>query len=838
MEYHEAVDSLHGLRRRRPEMGTETTASLLADLGAPHEELTAVQIAGSNGKGSTASVLDRILREAGLTVGLYTSPDLNDLRERIRVDGAKMPKREVCSFVDQAWPHVVSRSVEGGEPTFFEAITAMALWHFGREDVDVAVLEVGIGGRYDATSVVSPVAAAITSVSLEHTDVLGSTVEEIARDKAQVAPSGRPLVTGTDEAALETIREVTDVITVGGTSEVADKPTTDGSPTAVVRAIESGMVSTTEAELSLEGPGWTVETKTPLLGSHQALNAGIAATLARQVTEATERDIALGIRNASWPGRFEILRHRPLVVLDGAHNPAACERLSALLERYEYDDLRLVFGAMRDKDHSAMVRSLPVPERVVLAEPGVPRAEDATILAATFERETDCETAISPSVLDGLEGALRRSGASDCVLVTGSLYAVAEARTRFTRRPTVVRTDSRARARSALLRGDVPAPVRARTADRFTHRTVRLDLRRTAARTVIAELNHRGGYGALSGIETASRHVGVVLGGTIAQFRNLVAALEELGGDHAIIARQLAAAVDLDHPDPSRESSTDIDVTPATVDVTPTTVDVPATYPWAERPAIMATLDPRTGRGRESPGQSAGALGAEMVSAGADVIEVGSVRDSPEDAIPVDEVVPVVESLVDREVLVSVGTRRPTVAEAALEAGADMVTDRTGLADAALRSLVATWDVPVVARHAVESGALDRWAESAESIGDVAETLGERVLLAERAGIDRSRLLLEPELDRGIGGPDLLEELQALGVPVVVDSAGASTPKTEDPDEEELARVLAGTVLAVERGATVVRTGASPERIGAIETAIRSVAGDTEVRTLHNNPSD
>jgi len=215
MEYHEAVNAMERLRRLRPKLGTETTASLLAHLGSPHEGVPAVQIAGSNGKGSTARTLERVLREAGLEVGLYTSPDLNDLRERVRVGGQKVPKREVVRFVEAAWPYVVDRSVEGDAPTFFEAFTALALWHFGREDVDVAVLEVGIGGRYDATSVVDPVAAAITSVSLEHTDLLGETVEEIARDKAHVAPDDAPLVTGATGPALATIRERTDVLTVG-----------------------------------------------------------------------------------------------------------------------------------------------------------------------------------------------------------------------------------------------------------------------------------------------------------------------------------------------------------------------------------------------------------------------------------------------------------------------------------------------------------------------------------------------------------------------------------------------------------------------------------------------
>jgi dihydropteroate synthase len=216
MEYYEAVNTLEGLRRVRPKLGTETTASLLSFLEVPVEEVTAVQIAGSNGKGSTARILEGILTEAGLDVGLYTSPDLNDVRERVRVCGRKIPKHQVVEFVEAAWPFVVERGAEGDAPTCFEAVTALALWHFGREAVDVAVLEVGIGGRYDATSVVDPVAAAVTTVTMEHTDVLGDTVAEIGRDLAAVAPADAPLVTATAGDALAAIREeVDDVLTVG-----------------------------------------------------------------------------------------------------------------------------------------------------------------------------------------------------------------------------------------------------------------------------------------------------------------------------------------------------------------------------------------------------------------------------------------------------------------------------------------------------------------------------------------------------------------------------------------------------------------------------------------------
>lgn len=185
----------------------------------------------------------------------------------------------------------------------------MALWHFGREDVDVAVIEVGIGGRYDATSVVDPVAAAVTNVSLEHTNILGSTIEEIARDKAQVAPDNAPLVTGATGPALETIQGETDVVTVGRSPADAESCAEE----ADITAREGKTVSLTESSLSLTGPDWMVETETPLFGQYQAVNTGIAAMLARQVADVSEGATAMGVkclmaRSVQSGGRFPLDR--------------------------------------------------------------------------------------------------------------------------------------------------------------------------------------------------------------------------------------------------------------------------------------------------------------------------------------------------------------------------------------------------------------------------------------------------------------------------------------------------------------------------------------------------
>ncbi|AXR76850.1 UDP-N-acetylmuramyl tripeptide synthase [Natrarchaeobaculum sulfurireducens] len=836
MDYCEAINRLERLHRSRTEFGTEPTEAMLEPVGNPHEDVAAVQIAGSNGKGSTARLLERILRETGLTVGCYTSPDLNDRRERIQVQGRKIPKREVVRFVETIWPFVVDRSVEGNAPTFFEVFTVMALWHFAREDVDVAVLEVGIGGRYDATSAVDPVAAAVTSVSLEHTDVLGSTVEEIARDKAQVAPDDAPLVTGATGDALEAIRTETDVITVAAAEHlgsealdtdgeglsgpaVGDRPIghRDGTPNpdakADVLVRENGMVSTASSSLSLVGPDWEVQCRTPLLGAHQGINAGIATALARQVAAPSEREIATGIRNVRWPGRFEVMDDAPLSVLDGAHNPEACASVADLLERFEYDDLHLVFGAMFDKDHVEMCRALPEPDRVVLAEASVDRAQPTDVLAATFERETDAAVVEYESVLVALDRTLRTADPDDCVLVTGSLAVVAEARDRWTRTVRSSPTRTSAEARAVLRRADVPESAHRDHAERLPHRTLRFRVRHDEAAELRSLMASIGGTCAVSGIEATDQHVEVVLSGTVAQFTDLTARLRGRSVGGRWLAQQLTRALGISTNDP------------------------PRAYPWNDATAVMGVLnvtpDSFHDGGEYDALEDAIARARAMAAAGADVIDVGGESTRP-GAQPItaeterERVLPVVDRLADFDVAVSIDTRKPSVAEAALEAGADVVNDVTGLADEAMCRIVADHDVPAVLMHSLSAPVdPDRGYDYDDVVDDVLEQLTERVILAERAGIDRSQLVVDPGLGFGKTAAesfallDRLEEFRALGTPLMIGHSHKSMLEGVARDGDRLPPTVAATALAAERGVDVVRVHDVAPNAAAVATADR-----------------
>ena len=293
MEYHEAVDFLFDLRRFQVRPGIESAAALRSALDDPGDDIRFVQVAGSNGKGSTAKLTESVLREAGYSVGLYTSPHLETLNERIQVDGRPITDRAITEFVEQVKPWLIDRAADGKPLTFFEVVTLLGIWYFDRQDVDVAVLEVGLGGEFDATSVIDPVASCVTTISLEHTSVLGDTVAEIAATKAAVAPDdGTPLVTGTTGEALATLRaDAGDVLTVG----------TDGTTDVTVGY--DGRVTTTESRISVSMPeadddgdggiatpapfadGLDCAARLTLLGEHQAVNAGIATTLAGQVAE-------------------------------------------------------------------------------------------------------------------------------------------------------------------------------------------------------------------------------------------------------------------------------------------------------------------------------------------------------------------------------------------------------------------------------------------------------------------------------------------------------------------------------------------------------------------------
>lgn len=800
MEFHDAANFLFDLRRFRPKPGTESTADLLSHLDDSHEGPQYVQIAGSNGKGSTAKMTESVLREAGLSVGLYTSPHFDDVRERMQVDGRPMSKAALAEFVERVKPRVVERAAEGEAPTFFEVMTAMALWEFGRRDVDVAVLEVGIGGRYDATSVVDPVASAVTSVTLEHTGILGDTIEEIARDKAHVASSTTPLVTATEGEALSAIEEQAgDVLTVGAEGEIA--------------IAYDGPTNHTEAGISLSGSGWAVETRIPLLGSYQARNAGIAAALSRQVASVSKSEIATGLRNAHWPGRFEVMSEEPFTVLDGAHNPGACEALSETLSEFEYDDLYIVIGAMHEKDHRGMAEALPEPDHVVCTQPDLDRAEDREVLARVFENRGVPEVKTRGAVSGALSRALKEAGPNDCVLVTGSLFTVAEARERWTRTEIEKRVRTLDEARETLEGTHVTDAGVWRMRGKAVHRVLKTRVQRRQAQYLKEEMLSLGGECALSGLnDQDDENIDVVMMGTLSQFKRLTEKLEGQPYGLPDIARNIREALD-------------IGVEPRTHG-----------YPWEERTAVMGILnvtpDSFHDGGRYEATEDAIARAKEMVTEGVDIIDIGGESTRPgadpvstEDEI--ERVVPVIEAIRDIDAMLSVDTRKAAVARTAVEAGADILNDVSGLEDPEMRFVAAEYDVPLVVMHSLDTPVdPDQEVEYDDVVEDVIADLTERVLLAEKAGLDREKIIVDPGLGFGKRKEESFEilgrtdEFHALGCPVLIGHSQKSMfDRIDCGPENRTAATIAGTTLAAERGADIVRVHDVAENV----TAVRAV---------------
>ena len=883
MHYHEAAAFLFDLRRFSVKPGTDRVEALLAHLGDPQADVPFVQIAGSNGKGSAARLTESVLREAGLSVGLYTSPHLSALAERVRVDGRQMTESAIADFVEAVRPWLIDRAAAGEPLTFFEVVTAMAVREFARRDVDVAVLEVGLGGEYDATSAVDPVATAVTNVSLEHTDVLGDTIAEIARTKARIAHPDAPLVTACEGEALDVVREVAGEagapvtrVVGDGASEAADPDDSDedteaddsdedaeaddsdedaepnerdegadptdsdaepDDPPAFAASYE-GRVSATDAEVALAGEREGTY-RIPLVGRHQATNAAVAVALADRTaaalrTDLDDRDVRDGLARATWPGRFEVVDTAPLTVLDGAHNPAAARTLAATLAEYDYDDLHLVYAAMHDKDHAETAAALPDAATAVTCRPAIDRAEDPAVLAAALRSAGVDRVTAGDDVADALAAAVDRAEAGDCVLLVGSLFAVAEARAarmRTVRERTVRGVDGAAHALDTA--GVQPDGIAAHR-DGVDHRTLTLRLRGDRAERVAAAARIVGGDAALGGLGAnedrgaGGEHVPVTVAGTVAELRALVDRLAASdGGGLGGVATDIAASVGIDAPD-GRSASADDESAPE--------------FPWSDRTAVMGVLnvtpDSFHDGGRHADLDDAVAGVERMVDAGVDIVDVGGESTRPgADPVPADEeierVVPTIEAIQSvpavgsGDVLVSVDTRKPAVARAALDAGADIINDVTGLEDPAMRSVVADADCPVIVMHSLDAPVdPDADPEYDDVVGEVVDALRERLALADTAGIDRDRVIVDPGIGFGKSPAEDFEllarcgEFAALGCPVLVGHSHKSLYGAvgRDADDREHATV-AGTALAADRGADIVRVHDVAENRAAVDVA-------------------
>lgn len=424
MNYSECLQKLTALGHelRGVKFDLAAIRAILASVGNPERRYETAIVAGTNGKGSTCAMLSSILERAGYRTGLYTSPHLMRVNERIRTDGDEISDREFAESFTEVWDAVdrlLERKALVSRPSFFEYLTATAFLHFARAKVDFAVLEVGMGGRLDATNLTEPRVAVITNVALDHQKFLGETRAAIAAEKAGVIQPGRPVVSA---CAHPEVREV-----------VRRRAAELGAP--LIETCESATVSNLRDrggryrfDLALGGKIFS-DLISPLAGRFQVKNA-VAAVTAAHVLASEGYDISAlaierGLRQARWPGRLEIVCDHPLVILDGAHNPAAALEIADFAqEHWAGKRLRLVYATMRDKAIGEITDILfPLAEKIYLTRPDQPRAATPEeILAAANSKA--CHVVIEADPARALQGAFRESAPEDVVLAAGSLFLV------------------------------------------------------------------------------------------------------------------------------------------------------------------------------------------------------------------------------------------------------------------------------------------------------------------------------------------------------------------------------------------------------------------------------
>ncbi|HEY1462030.1 MAG TPA: folylpolyglutamate synthase/dihydrofolate synthase family protein [Terriglobales bacterium] len=416
---------------------------LLGALEHPERRIPGVLIAGTNGKGSTAATLASILQASGLRTGLYTSPHLIRINERIRINGEVISDDEFAllhDMVDRTAERLVAEGELPWHPSFFEMLTAMAFEYFARKKVDITVLEVGMGGRLDATNVIEPRLSIITDISLDHQKFLGNTVAEIAKEKAGILRANGVAV------LLPQQREVNDIIgnavmDLGSRAVSAVPyvpPVSPGSDDYLVAASSKKSAfpfSAPAYRYPLQVLGEEITVETPLIGRHQLRNIALAVAAAEELAgqgfPVTPKSIETGIRNTRWPGRFQVLpatSDRPEIIFDVAHNPAGAWALrSALSTLYEDRPLTFIFGAMQDKAIREIAEILfPLAAQVIVTPADNPRtATPADIREASKRISAEIEDA--PNVSSAITRAIAIAGTRGTVVVTGSIYVVGEA---------------------------------------------------------------------------------------------------------------------------------------------------------------------------------------------------------------------------------------------------------------------------------------------------------------------------------------------------------------------------------------------------------------------------
>ncbi|MEF8879645.1 MAG: folylpolyglutamate synthase/dihydrofolate synthase family protein [Candidatus Thermoplasmatota archaeon] len=404
-------------------LGLERIRKISEKLGYPEKKYPVIHVGGTNGKGTVCQYLNSVIQNNDYNVGLYTSPHLTDFSERIKINNIPISEEEIKKLMDKIKPIVESFSGQN-QPTYFEIVTAMALQYFADKKVDISIIEVGLGGRYDATNIVTPLLTIITNVSLEHQDRLGETIEEIAYEKAGIIKKDTPVVTGAEKKAYNVIKE-----------EAAKK----NSPLIKISKSNWRRIEQKNCfqKFRIKTESEKYELKTCLQGLYQGQNLALV-TAALEILQEKSFQIKPNsiktIQNVVYPGRMEIKQIKPMILLDGAHNSEGIKKLSETLKNdFHYKKLILVFGVMSDKKIKEMLSGIiHLVDTVVLTKPSVERSADPLEIKKILEKINFRNPIfIKNDVGDAVKYARKKADGEDLICITGSLFTVGEAKKIF-----------------------------------------------------------------------------------------------------------------------------------------------------------------------------------------------------------------------------------------------------------------------------------------------------------------------------------------------------------------------------------------------------------------------
>lgn len=424
MNYKEAINYIKKVGNFGSNYGLERTERLLEILGNPHKKLNVIHIAGTNGKGSTTSMIASILIEEGFNIGMYTSPFLEEFEERIQINRQNIKKNDLANYMDYI-KKAVDKVIEEGynHPTEFEIITCLMFKYFYDKKVDYAVVEVGLGGRLDSTNVVNPLLTVITSISLDHTNILGNTLEEIAREKGGIIKKNTPLILYPQkEEALKELQN----ISKEKSAKIYEVKKDDAKLLEIIKNDDFYQ------KIKIKGEFNTYNANLRLLGEHQILNCAVAVRAVEVLSKIQGfqiKNIEKGIENARWIGRLEVLNKNPLVVIDGAHNIQGITTLKENVSKYfNYKNIILLIGILADKQVEDMIKVItPMSKYIIALTPHSDRAELGVKLKEEIEKFNKNVESFE-SYETAFKKALSIAREDDLILVTGSLYMIGEMR--------------------------------------------------------------------------------------------------------------------------------------------------------------------------------------------------------------------------------------------------------------------------------------------------------------------------------------------------------------------------------------------------------------------------